>query len=137
MKKNLFSLCCFALSICILLYMFSSCNNTAVDSAKITDDSYLVGWYVDNDMVYMVCRLIIQSDSQKKVNVSAYSDEDEGKLLQKSYLTGYNEDMSSTEFSLNKGRNDVIVVFVGVFGNSEEKNDYNIPDRIELITVDT
>ena len=126
MKKHaLFIL--YVLSIC---FMLCSCSKPSAASPHIVPSSYLNGWYIDGDVVYMVCKLIIECEEDISVNINAYSAEDVGVLLENEKLTGYNEDMSSTLFELHKGFNEIIVVFVGVYGKSNQKADYNIPDKV-------
>lgn len=118
-----------------VILLLSACESSASAQAELKDGSYLSGWYVDGDTVYMVCHLIIASDSENTITVTAYSDEDVGGLLRESRLVGYNEDMSETRFDLERGSNEIIVVFVGALGKHEEKVDYAIPDKIVIESV--
>ena len=128
MKKVISLFLCSITLLCIF-----ACEKTVIsDSIEISHESYLNGWYVDNEVTYIVCHLVIESEYDTNVTINALSKEDVGNLLENPKLTGYNEDMSSTQFHLHVGRNEIITVFVGVHGKNDEKADYDVPDVIEI-----
>lgn len=129
LKKKRHILPCLIIAVILLLF---SCAKETVALPVVSDDSYMNGWYIDNSIVYIVCRLVIISEEDVTVSITAYSEEDVGGLLENARLTGYNEDMSSTNFDIETGFNELIVVFVGVHGKNDEKYDYGIPDKIVL-----
>lgn len=112
-----------------LLLLLTSC---AKQSPELQPESYLTGWYVDEGVVYIVCHMFVMCEHPVQITMDAYSAEDRGGLLKSGELTAYNEDMSSTVFELHKGRNDFIAVFVGVYGTTDEKADYHVPDDIRV-----
>lgn len=108
------------------------CSCKTMPAVELQKESYLTGWYVDNGSVYIVCHIFVMSERHTYISMEAYSKEDEGALLETGHLDCYNEDMTSTVFEIHRGRNEFIAVFVGTYGNSEEKADYQVPDNIKI-----
>ena len=130
MKKILAILC----MLCMMLSLFS-CQTEDIKLDK--EKSFFSDFKIENDKVYIYCTLYIdnKSDTEKVISLTASFEEDvENGLLKEALASGYSLDESTQEFQLEKGENQLDVVFVGEYAGVDKKNDRLLPD-IEITEI--
>ena len=130
MKKILAILC----MLCMMLSLFS-CQTEDIKLDK--EKSCFSDFKIENDKVYIYCTLYIdnKSDTEKVISLTASFEEDvENGLLKEALASGYSLDESTQEFQLEKGENQLDVVFVGEYAGVDKKNDRLLPD-IEITEI--
>ena len=130
MKKILAILC----MLCMMLSLFS-CQTEYIKLDK--EKSCFSDFKIENDKVYIYCTLYIdnKSDTEKVISLTASFEEDvENGLLKEALASGYSLDESTQEFQLEKGENQLDVVFVGEYAGVDKKNDRLLPD-IEITEI--
>ena len=131
MKKILAILCI----LCMMLSLFS-CQTEDVKLDK--EKSCFSDFKIENDKVYIYCTLYIdnKSDTEKVISLTASFEEDvENGLLKESLVSGYSLDESTQEFQLEKGENQLDVVFIGEYAGVDQKHDRLLPE-IEITEVE-
>ena len=131
MKKILVLFC----MLCMMLSLFS-CQ---VKDIKLNEEkSYFSDFKIENDKVYIYCTLFIEnkSDTEKVISLKASFEKDvENGLLKEPLVSGYSLDESTLEFQLQKGENQLDVVFVGEYAGADKKQDRLLPD-IEITEIE-
>ena len=131
MKKFLVLLCI----VCMMLSLFScQAKNVKLNEGK----SYFSDFKIENDKVYIYCTLFIEnkSDTEKVISLKASFEKDvENGLLKEALVSGYSLDESTQEFQLQKGENQLDVVFIGKYAGADKKQDRLLPD-IEITEIE-
>ena len=131
MKKILAFLCI----LCMMLSLFS-CQ---VKEIKLNEEkSYFSDFKIENDKVYIYCTLFIEnkSDAEKVISLNASFEKDvENGLLKEALISGCSLDESTQKFQLQKGENQLDVVFVGEYAGADKKHDRLLPE-IEIIEIE-
>ena len=131
MKKFLVLLCI----VCMMLSLFS-CQ---VKDIKLNEEkSYFSDFKIENDKVYIYCTLFIEnkSDTEKVISLKASFEKDvELGLLKEALVSGYSLDKGTQEFKLQKGENQLDVVFIGKYAGADKKHDRLLPD-IEITEIE-
>ena len=120
---------------CMALSLFS-CRSLCIKLDEA--DSFFSDFKVEDDKVYIYCTLFIenQSDIEKNVALKASLDNDaKNGLLKEAVIDGYSVDGSTKTFKLQKGENQIDVVFIGDYAGTEERIDRLLPD-IEIIEME-
>ena len=102
------------------------------------EKSYFSDFKIENDKVYIYCTLFIEnkSDTEKVISLKASFEKDvENGLLKEALVSGYSLDESTQEFQLQKGENQLDVVFVGEYAGADKKQDRLLPD-IEITEIE-
>ena len=131
MKKFLAFLCIVSMILCLF-----SCQ--AEDIKLNEKKSYFSDFKIENDKVYIYCTLFIKnkSDTEKVISLNASFEKDvEIGLLKEALVSGYSLDESTQEFQLQKGENQVDVVFDGESAGADKKHDRLLPD-IEITEIE-
>ena len=130
--KNFLVLLCI---VCMMLSLFS-CQ---VKDIKLNEEkSYFSDFKIENDKVYIYCTLFIEnkSDTEKVISLNASFEKDvELGLLKEALVSGYSLDESTQEFKLQKGENQLDVVFIGKHAGADKKHDRLLPD-IEITEIE-
>lgn len=102
--------------------------------------SYFSDFKVNGEKVYIYCKMTITNssliDKTFRLNAILKDDVKIGKigkigLLKSDNLKGYNEDLSSDIFTIEKNKYNIFsVVFVGEFAGTYEKHDRNLPEIV-------
>ena len=131
MKKILVLFC----MVCMMLSLIS-CQTKDI---KLNEEkSYFSDFKIENDKVYIYCTLFIEnkSDTEKVISLNASFEKDvEIGLLKEVLVSGYSLDESTQEFKLQKGENQVDVIFVGESAGADKKYDRLLPD-IEITEIE-
>ena len=131
MKKFLVLLCI----VCMMLSLFScQAKNVKLNEGK----SYFSDFKIENDKVYIFCTLFIEnkSDAEKVISLKASFEKDvENGLLKEVLVSGYSLDEGTQEFKLQKGENQLDVVFIGKYAGADKKYDKLLPD-IEITEIE-
>lgn len=131
MKKFLAFLC----TVCVMLSLLS-CQ--AKDIKLNEKKSIFSDYKIENDKVYIYCTLFIgnKSDTEKVISLKASFVKDvEDGLLKEALVSGVSLDESTQEFQLQKGENQVDVVFIGESAGADKKHDKLLPD-IEITEIE-
>ena len=131
MKKIL----AFLFIVCMMLSLFS-CQSKQI---KLNEEkSYFSDYKIENDKVYIYYTLFIEnkSDAEKDISLKASFEKDvENGLLKKALVSGYSLDEITQEFQLQKGENQVDVIFIGEYAGADKKHDRLLPD-IEIAEIE-
>ena len=132
MKKIIVFLCMICMMLCLC-----SCHPNNIHLNK--EKSFFSDFKIENDKVYIYCTLFIenQSDAEKDVVLQASLENDaKNGLLKEATIKGYSIDEGVEPMKLQKGENQIDIVFIGEYGGKPEKVDRLLPD-IEIIEIDS
>ena len=102
------------------------------------EKSYFSDFKIENGKVYIYCTLFIEnkSDAEKVISLNASFEKDvENGLLKEALISGCSLDESTQKIQLQKGENQLDVVFVGAYAGAEKKHDRLLPE-IEIIEIE-
>ena len=125
---------CFAVILavaCILCSVigFSSCEQNDVRLNE--DKSFFSDFKIENDKVYLYCTLFVEnlSETERTVILKASFEADvKNGLLKEALTAGYSFAEGAEEFRLQKGENQIDVVFIGEHAGGDQKHDRRLPD---------
>ena len=125
---------CFAVIlvvVCILCSVigFSSCEQN--DIRLNEDKSFFSDFKIENDKVYLYCTLFVENSSktERTVTLKASFEADvKNGLLKEALTVGYSFAEGAEEFRLQKGENQIDVVFIGEHAGGDQKHDRRLPD---------
>ena len=125
---------CFAVIlavVCILCSVigFSSCEQN--DIRLNEDKSFFSDFKIENDKVYLYCTLFVEnlSETERTVILKASFEADvKNGLLKEALTVGYSFAEGAEEFRLQKGENQIDVVFIGEHAGGDQKHDRRLPD---------
>lgn len=125
---------CFAVIlavVCILCSVigFSSCEQN--DIRLNEDKSFFSDFKIENDKVYLYCTLFVEnsSETERTVTLKASFEADvKNGLLKEALTVGYSFAEGAEEFRLQKGENQIDVVFIGEHAGGDQKHDRRLPD---------
>ena len=123
---------------CMVCMMLSLISCQAKDIKLNEEKSFFSDFKIENDKVYIYCTLFIEnkSDTEKVISLNASFEKDvEIGLLKEVLVSGYSLDESTQEFKLQKGENQVDVIFVGESAGADKKYDRLLPD-IEITEIE-
>lgn len=128
----------FAVSLVLIhgcAYSPSTHNEIAIHYA----DSVFQNFYVENEVVHIICKITIEnnSTSDAEVLLNAISDEDVGNgLLKKPEMCGIDTETGIPILTVKAGQlQEFIIDFLGEFGGNNQKYDHMIPDVLEIVMV--
>lgn len=125
---------CFAVIlavVCILCSVigFGSCEQN--DIRLNEDKSFFSDFKIENDKVYLYCTLFVENSSktERTVTLKASFEADvKNGLLKEALTVGYSFAEGAEEFRLQKGENQIDVVFIGEHAGGDQKHDRRLPD---------
>lgn len=125
---------CFAVIlavVCVLCSVigFSSCEQN--DIRLNEDKSFFSDFKIENDKVYLYCTLFVENSSktERTVTLKASFEADvKNGLLKEALTVGYSFAEGAEEFRLQKGENQIDVVFIGEHAGGDQKHDRRLPD---------
>ena len=125
---------CFAVIlavVCVLCSVigFSSCEQNDVRLNE--DKSFFSDFKIENDKVYLYCTLFVENSSktERTVTLKASFEADvKNGLLKEALTVGYSFAEGAEEFRLQKGENQIDVVFIGEHAGGDQKHDRRLPD---------
>ena len=125
---------CFAVIlavVCVLCSVigFSSCEQNDVRLNE--DKSFFSDFKIENDKVYLYCTLFVEnlSETERTVILKASFEADvKNGLLKEALTVGYSFAEGAEEFRLQKGENQIDVVFIGEHAGGDQKHDRRLPD---------
>lgn len=125
---------CFAVILvvaCILCSVigFSSCEQNDVRLNE--DKSFFSDFKIENDKVYLYCTLFVEnlSETERTVILKASFEADvKNGLLKEALTVGCSLAEGVEEFRLQKGENQIDVVFIGEHAGGDQKHDRRLPD---------
>ena len=140
MKKILLCIIGLFLAVAVVFAAFATGGKTDKKEVFFSEGigSFSEFW-VDGNKVYMKCYLNIEntSDIARTVNITAKSSEDvKTGLLKDENLTAYDEDITSSDITVEPGVNVYTVVFVGDFGGTVRKFDRLLPGDVAINVVE-
>ena len=117
--------------VCILCSVigFSSCEQNDVRLNE--DKSFFSDFKIENDKVYLYCTLFVEnlSETERTVILKASFEADvKNGLLKEALTVGYSFAEGAEEFRLQKGENQIDVVFIGEHAGGDQKHDRRLPD---------
>lgn len=116
-------------------YSTSTHNEIAINYA----DSVFQNYYVENEIVHIICKITIEnkSTSDAEVLLNAISDEDVGNgLLKKPEMCGIDTETGIAILKVEAGQlQEFIIDFQGEFAGNNQKYDRMIPDVLEIVLV--
>ena len=121
--------------LCVVLSLFS-CQAKEIELNE--EKSYFSDFKIENDKVYIYCTLFIEnkSDAEKVISLNASFEKDvENGLLKEALISGCSLDESTQKFQLQKGENQLDVVFIGEYAGADKKHDRLLPE-IEIIEIE-
>ena len=129
------------LTVCI--FFLSSCTSDIYTDENcpyvVEEKSFFDDFAVMDGQVFFQYRLLVENPYNKDITVEIFGDfgrDVTSKLVIERNLVGYQvENMSSHEFVLSPGKNDLNVVFVGTHGTSNQKQDRLLPDDIVVVIL--
>ena len=126
--------------VCMMLNLFScrQVNKTQENIYIKQEQSFYSDFKVDDGKVYVYCTLLINNTTGNEMNISlvAFLDDDvKNGLLKESKLDGYSLDLKANTFQLQKGENQLDVVFVGEHAGGYKKHDRALPN-IEIVEME-
>lgn len=95
------------------------------------EESFFSDFKVKDEKVLIHCTLLIENPTKTAIEVkfSANFEEDvNGGLLKKSELDGYQLDLKTKTFKIDKGDNWVDVFFIGEYAGKNQKHDRLLPN---------
>lgn len=125
MKCNLVVL---FLSVVCMIFCLCSCQQKYVHINN--EKSFYSNYKVEEGKVYVYCSLFIENptETEKNVALMALFEEDvRNGLLKESMIDGYSVDGNTRIFRLQRGENQLNVVFVGQHAGGNQKHDRNLP----------
>ena len=122
------------LAVYIVLLIAIYCCSCETTQFVLQDNCYFSDFSVTDESVYITCFLSINNSGEKTlVKITATSEEDVAVgLLSDPNLVGWDEDLTSDCFELEKGVNEIVIVFAGKYGGTEIKQDRNLPENINI-----
>ena len=113
----------------VTLLVLCSCSKKDISINK--EESFYSKFEVINEQVLIHCTILVENPTNAERNVTFSANfENDVKigLLKTAQLDGYQTDLETNSFTINKGDNWIDVVFIGEYAGKNQKHDRLLPD---------
>lgn len=115
----------------VVIIVFALCSCQKKEIRIDTEESFYSNFEVKDEKVLIYCTILVKNPTKAEttITLSANFDNDvKMGLLKESSLDGYQSNLETKTFKLNKGDNWIDVVFIGEYAGKNQKHDRLLPD---------
>ena len=129
-KKDIMKYMLLMLLSCAVCTMFCLCSCQKENIHINKEESFYSKFNVENGKVYIYCTLLIENFTETEKNIAlmaSFEDDVKNGLLKETIIDGYTNDGDAKIFQLQKGKNQLDVVFIGQHAGGYQKHDRTLP----------